>query len=113
MPNEMKPDIPDWLNEQCSRLKYGQCTTRRCLVRGGYTGPPASPDIATCEAYEISTKLDEQAVEVKVMRAALEELFFMVNDAEDDGDALLISRTCSTMDVARAALAQHHVTEGE
>ena len=25
-----------WLKEQCSRLTYGQCTTARCLKRGGY-----------------------------------------------------------------------------
>lgn len=49
----LKPDVVEWLTEQCSRLKNGRCSTLGCLRRGGYVGPPASYDIATCEAYEI------------------------------------------------------------
>lgn len=54
---ELKKDIQPWLKEQCSRLMYGQCTTSRCLKRGGYTGGGYSASIATCEAYEVSNAL--------------------------------------------------------
>lgn len=54
---ELKDDIQPWLTEQCSRLMYGQCTTARCVKRGGWTGGGYDPAIATCEAYEVSNAL--------------------------------------------------------
>lgn len=52
-----------WLTEQCNRYAKGQCLTRRCLIRGGYsgTGPVEDPDCATCEAKEIAAALHEAA----------------------------------------------------
>lgn len=47
-----RPSTVELLSEQCNRLKYGQCSTRRCLVRGGYAGAPVNYDIATCEIFE-------------------------------------------------------------
>lgn len=48
-----RPDT-SWITEQCSRLLYGQCSTRQCLVRGGYNGRgPVDLSIATCEVREI------------------------------------------------------------
>lgn len=49
---EIKPDVHTWLKESCSRLVHGQCTTARCIERGGWTGGKYDPSIATCEAYE-------------------------------------------------------------
>ena len=48
-----KPDTK-WIEEQCSRIRYGQCSTRGCLIRGGYNGKgPVDLSIATCEAREV------------------------------------------------------------
>lgn len=44
-------------------------------------------------------------VERTVLREALQDLFDMVNSALDSRDALLISKTCATMEKAAAALA--------
>lgn len=55
-------ETPDeWLKEQCNRLKNGVCTTRACLVRGGWKpGAPAlESDPATCPALEIHNELKE------------------------------------------------------
>lgn len=56
-----------WLTEQCNRYAKGQCLTRRCLIRGGYsgTGPVEDPDCATCEAMEIAAALREAANEIE------------------------------------------------
>lgn len=52
-------ELCGWLKPQCSRLIYGQCSTRKCLVRGGWKpGPATNYDLATCEPYEISVLLD-------------------------------------------------------
>lgn len=43
---------------QCDRLVHGRCTTGRCLVRGGYSGPgTVTADVATCEAFETEAAL--------------------------------------------------------
>ena len=53
MASDKKIDF-DWLREQCSLLMYGQCTTRSCLIRGGYSGRGSvDTSIATCEAKEL------------------------------------------------------------
>ncbi len=37
----------------CMKLTHGKCSTRACLVRGGYVGPgPVDYSVATCEALE-------------------------------------------------------------
>lgn len=39
----------------CQRLKYGQCSSRRCNVEGGWTpGNPADYSKATCARYRLS-----------------------------------------------------------
>jgi hypothetical protein len=49
-------------SQDCSKLVHGQCHTRRCLVRGGWTvGDPSYATAATCEAFET----------VEYLRAAL------------------------------------------
>lgn len=49
----------DWLRGECSRLNNGECTTARCIKRGGWQGGPYDPAIATCVPYEIYRKLQE------------------------------------------------------
>jgi len=49
----MKPEHEEFLKSQCNRLKNGQCSTLRCLKRGGYPEKGKTVDVATCEAYEI------------------------------------------------------------
>ena len=50
----MKRPSTKWIEEQCNRILYGQCSTRGCLVRGGYDGKgPVDLSIATCEAREV------------------------------------------------------------
>lgn len=53
-------DAVQWLKDQCNRYTNGRCTTRRCLVRGGYIGPPADYNIATCEPHEITVALNHR-----------------------------------------------------
>lgn len=43
----------DFHGKMCSRILYGECSTRRCLVRGGWSaGDGSGYDKATCEAFE-------------------------------------------------------------
>lgn len=46
---------------QCNRYVNGQCSTLRCLVRGGYkiNSGPCDNSIATCEEHETATRLRE------------------------------------------------------
>ena len=65
-----RPDV-DWLSETCSQLKYGECRTRRCLLRGGYSGTGGfDPKIATCEEKELLTYIGRLEAVVKAARAA-------------------------------------------
>lgn len=66
----MDSKIPDWLRSQCSRLRYKQCATRRCLIRGGYGGSGAVDlNIATCEAKEAYQLIGQ----IAALREASEE----------------------------------------
>jgi hypothetical protein len=49
--------VSDLLTDQCQRLKHGQCSTRGCLIRGGWTSGPVDYQIATCEAFEAHNEL--------------------------------------------------------
>ena len=68
-------EVAEWLREQCSRLKHGQCTTRRCIIRGGYSGRGGFDiRIATCEAkeaHEARAELDEARAQLATLREAL------------------------------------------
>lgn len=78
----LKPDIKDWLTEECGRLKNGQCMTRCCLVRGGYTGAGAVDyDAATCEAYEVSQALLPQLSSSELSKEGRIEKEFTIEDA--------------------------------
>lgn len=58
---EVAPDVVTWLKGQCGRYLNGQCMTRRCLVRGGYTDAGSVDyDAATCEPHEIVQALAAQ-----------------------------------------------------
>ena len=54
-------ELIEYHKSSCERHIYGRCSTRRCLVRGGYTKPPVDYDIATCEAHETVLALIELA----------------------------------------------------
>lgn len=55
----------------CSRMVHGRCSTRRCLVRGGWVaGDGTGYDKATCEALETCRAL-EAAAEITALRAQL------------------------------------------
>lgn len=43
---------------QCNRYANGQCHTRGCLVRGGYTDGPPDYSTATCEVHETVAALE-------------------------------------------------------
>lgn len=48
--------------DSCNRIKYGQCTVRACLVRGGYRGRgPVDAGIATCDALALALAVGEMA----------------------------------------------------
>lgn len=50
--------LEEWSKDQCSRLLHGQCSTRRCLMRGGYPGRgEVDCGMATCEPFEVSQLL--------------------------------------------------------
>ena len=61
----------DWLKETCSQLRYGECRTRRCLLRGGYSGTGGfDPQIATCEEKEVLAYIEAlEARQVKLEEA--------------------------------------------
>lgn len=43
-----------WLDEGCSRLTYGRCSTRACLKRGGWDADDGTNhDLATCPKYTL------------------------------------------------------------
>lgn len=53
MGHTKEPSTMDYLRSQCSRFISGQCTTLRCIRRGGYSGSGGyNPEIATCEYWE-------------------------------------------------------------
>ena len=59
----INPDHDRWLRNQCNKLKYGRCSMRACLYRGGYRGEGSDllfveRGIATCEPYEIHRQLE-------------------------------------------------------
>ena len=61
----------DWLKETCSQLRYGEGRTRRCLLRGGYSGTGGfDPQIATCEEKEVLAHIEAlEARQVKLEEA--------------------------------------------
>ncbi|HDZ37134.1 MAG TPA: hypothetical protein ENH62_02415 [Marinobacter sp.] len=68
----------DWLKETCSQLRYGECRTRRCLLRGGYSGTGGfDPQIATCEEKEVLAY-------IKALEAALRIGLQHALDNDDD-----------------------------
>lgn len=69
----------DLLTEQCNRRVNGQCTLRKCIVRGGWSGNRADYDEAvsqaTCEYHEAAQALEEITTlrsQVETLRGALE-----------------------------------------
>jgi len=48
----VQADVIDGLKESCNRYTNGECTTRRCLVRGGWESGPPDYSTATCEDHE-------------------------------------------------------------
>jgi hypothetical protein len=65
--NRLEDAIDDYLKEMdqehwCMRLKPdATCTTRKCLIFGGYSGRgPVDPAIATCPRYRLHKALEEE-----------------------------------------------------
>lgn len=49
----------EYFQSQCNRYVNGQCSTRACLVRGGYRGSePVNYDLATCAYHEAVKHLE-------------------------------------------------------
>jgi hypothetical protein len=46
---------------QCNRYTNGRCTTRTCLVRGGYRSGAPDYETATCEEHETALALRSRA----------------------------------------------------
>lgn len=54
----------------CSRVRYGQCSTRSCLVRGGWIpSQTASYDQAACQEFQVAATLRALASENAALRA--------------------------------------------
>lgn len=52
------PPNDEWLKSQCNRYVNGFCSTRACMVRGGYKpGITVDYECATCEPHEILIEL--------------------------------------------------------
>lgn len=81
------PTSIDLLKEQCNRYVNGQCALRKCLVRGGYVGPPVNYDAATCEFHDA----------VKAIQA-LQTIDAYARPYRDDGSSALdcIARVAQT-----------------
>ncbi len=58
------------------------------------------------DLIELRAEIATLKAENEELKDALRELYDMVNYALDSRDALLISKTCATMDAARAALGE-------
>jgi hypothetical protein len=50
-------DLAEFWEKQCNRYVNGQCQTRRCIVRGGWSAGPVNYDFATCEEHETALVL--------------------------------------------------------
>lgn len=95
----------EWLKDQCNRYTNGQCHTRGCLVRGGYSGNgPFSYGIATCQAHESVLAFAER----NALRSALHGLLAATHQhfedhhaGEDDSG---VENCLTSMAVARASL---------
>ena len=108
-------DLHGHLADDCSRMSHGQCTTRRCAVRGGYSGG-GSWDIetATCETYETSLLLQDipwlldklEAAEAR--EAALREALGQISTGLHRGSATLVLQ-----EIAQTALATKEADDGQ
>lgn len=55
-------ELAEHWERQCSRYVNGFCTTRCCLMRGGYGGAgPIGGVVATCEEHETAAALRAQS----------------------------------------------------
>lgn len=114
MTTEPKHTPQEWLKEQCNRYVHGQCTTRGCLVRGGYEPGSARVDysVATCEAHETLILLaDNERLREALLKAyhelnvirARDGVPYCFDGMKSDVDEAYFS---SVVDEARAALAE-------
>jgi hypothetical protein len=85
MSAERIAELHEWLKPQCSRLLYGQCSTLRCLKRGGYVRPgPVDYNIATCEPYEIEAEIAKAADVRQFIEAQRDMAVFKFREAESE-----------------------------
>lgn len=60
----------EFLKSQCNRYVNGYCSTRKCLVRGGWK-VGMNQDVATCESHEILVELESLRDENKCLSSDL------------------------------------------
>lgn len=59
---------------ECSRYTNGLCSTRSCLIRGGWKqGDPVDYDLATCETRDIRKTIEALEAEVAALKSQLHE----------------------------------------
>lgn len=59
-PKSVEMKTKDDLMSECNRYANGICTTRACLVRGGWKpGEPVNYEISVCDAHEIISLRDK------------------------------------------------------
>lgn len=86
----------EWLKEECSALKYGQCSTRACMVRGGWKPGEGDWSKATCPAYEATRAIN-----------CLDEIVAFCDDPNPGPESLAMGLARLLPD-ARAALTSAH-----
>lgn len=61
--DDVRARLIEYVQGQCNRYLNGHCSTRRCLVRGGWSQVNGPPDFetATCEEHEIFLALSAQS----------------------------------------------------
>ncbi|MBA3670251.1 MAG: hypothetical protein H0W71_09375 [Sphingomonas sp.] len=91
--------LVEHLERQCNRHALGKCMTRKCLLRGGYSGTgPVGDVVATCEEHEAAAMIEQQAATIETLASALKMVAKRCGPRSADGE------------VARAAL---KLTDGE
>lgn len=48
----------EWLKDQCNKHSCGTCSSRYCLVRGGYESGDPDYSVSTCHANEAISELE-------------------------------------------------------
>lgn len=91
-----------WAKTQCNKYANGQCTTARCMRRGGFSSG-SCPDfqLATCEYHEVVKALAAhqwQPIETATLVPKQEIEVMWWDDGQDDIALVILRQTLDAWD---------------